>query len=88
MDMAGPVDMTANMPGYESLCRDTVITSRLGDTPATVPDHDAQASAIKLLPLAIPQVLMLGSHEEYVPLPLVDAYVQAATQAGDQVRRT
>jgi hypothetical protein len=44
-------------------------------------------SAIKLLPLAIPQVVVLGSHEEYVPLPFLDAYVQAATQAGDQVRR-
>ena len=87
MDLAGPVDMTANIPGYEALCRDTVITSLLGGTPAAVPDHYAQASAIKLLPLAIPQVLVLGSHEDYVPLPLVDAYVQAATQAGDQVRR-
>ena len=27
MDLAGPVDMTANIPGYEALCRDTVITS-------------------------------------------------------------
>ena len=87
MDLAGPVDMTANIPGYEALCRDTVITSLLGGTPAAVPDHYAQASAIKLLPLAIPQVLVLGSHEDFVPLPLVDAYVQAATQAGDQVRR-
>ena len=32
-------------------------------------------------------MIVLGSREEYVPLPLVDAYVQAATQAGDQVRR-
>ena len=87
MNLAGPVDMTANIPGYEALCRDTVITSLLGGTPATVPDHYAHASAIRLLPLAIPQVLVLGSHEDYVPLPLVDAYVQAATQAGDQVRR-
>jgi acetyl esterase/lipase len=87
MDLAGPVDMTANIPGYEALCGDTVITSLLGGTPAAVPDRYAQASAIKLLPLAIPQVLVLGSHEEYVPLPLLDAYVQAARQAGDQVRR-
>ena len=87
MDLAGPVDMTANIPGYEALCRDTVITSLLGGTPAAVPERYAQASAIKLLPLGIPQVLVLGSHEDFVPLPLVDAYVQAATQAGDQVRR-
>ena len=87
VDLAGPVDMTANIPGYEALCRDMVITLLLGGTPAAVPDHYAQASAIKLLPLAVLQVLVLGSHEDFVPLPLVDAYVQAATQAGDQVRR-
>jgi acetyl esterase/lipase len=63
MDLAGPVDMTANIPGYEALCHDTVITSLLGGTPAAVPDRYAQASAIKLLPLAIPQVLVLGSHD-------------------------
>ena len=87
MDLAGPVDMTANIPGYEALCGDTVITSMLGGTPAAVPDRYAQASAIKLLPLGIPQVLVLGSQENFVPLAIVDVYVRAATQAGDQVRR-
>src|SRR4051812_186522 len=42
MDLAGPVDMTADIPGYEALCGDTVITSLLGGTPAAVPDHYAQ----------------------------------------------
>jgi acetyl esterase/lipase len=87
LDLAGPVDMTANIQGYEALCGDPVITSMLGGTPAAAPEHYAQASAITLLPLGIPQVLVLGSHEEFVPLPLVDAYVKAAAEAGDQVRR-
>ncbi|HEX2337216.1 MAG TPA: alpha/beta hydrolase [Hyphomicrobiaceae bacterium] len=86
MDLAGPVDLAADIPNYETLCRDTVITSLLGGTPAAVPEHYAQASAIKLLPLGVPQVLVLGSHEEFVPLRLVEAYVKAATQAGDNVR--
>jgi acetyl esterase/lipase len=88
VDLAGPVDLAAHLPEYESLCRDTVVTSLLGGTPAGVPDHYAQASAIKLLPLGIPQVIVVGSHEEFVPLPLVDAYVEAATRAGDDVRRS
>jgi acetyl esterase/lipase len=87
VDLAGPIDLAAHLPEYETLCRDTVITSLLGGTPAAVPDHYAQASAIKLLPLGIPQVIVVGSHEEFVPLPLVDAYVEAATRAGDDVRR-
>jgi acetyl esterase/lipase len=86
IDLAGPVDMTANVPGYEALCRDSVITSLLGGTPAAVPERYAQASPIKLLPLGIPQVIILGSHEDFVPLPLAEAYAQAAVQAGDRVR--
>jgi len=79
VDLAGPVDMTANISGYQALCADPVITSLLGGAPAAVPDHYAQASAIKLLPLGITQALVVGSHEDFVPLPIVDAYVTAAT---------
>jgi acetyl esterase/lipase len=86
IDLAGPVDMTANVAGYEALCRDSVITSLLGGTPTTVPERYTQASPIRLLPLGIPQVLILGTHEDFVPLPLAEAYAQAAAGAGDAVR--
>ncbi len=86
LDLAGPVDLTANIRGYEGLCRDTVITTLLGGTPATVPERYAHASPIKLLPLGIPQVLVIGEHEDFVPRPLAEAYVRAAAQAGDPVR--
>jgi acetyl esterase/lipase len=86
IDLAGPVDMTANIQGYEAPCRDTVITSMLGGTPATVPERYEQASAIRLLPLGVPQVLVVGTHEDFVPLPLVEAYAEAARRAGDPVR--
>ena len=86
VDLAGPVDMSANVQGYEALCGDTVITSLLGGTPAQVPERYAQASAIKLLPLGVPQVLVLGTREEFVPLPFAEAYVRAARLAGDSIR--
>jgi hypothetical protein len=63
MDLAGPVDMTANIAGYEAGCDGPVITSMLGGTPATVPDHYLHASPIKLLPLGISQVLGAGSYD-------------------------
>jgi acetyl esterase/lipase len=87
VNLAGPMDMTANIAGYEGLCGDTVITSLLGGTPSAVPQRYAQASAMKLLPLGVPQVIVVGEHEEFVPLANVDAYVKAATAAGDRVRR-
>jgi acetyl esterase/lipase len=86
MDLAGPLDLTANIAGYQSLCRDTVITGLLGGSPAAVPDRYAQASPIRLLPLGIPQVLLIGEHEDFVPPPLVAAYARAAARAGDSVR--
>lgn len=86
IDLAGPLDMTANIAGYQALCRDSVITSLLGGTPATVPERYQQASAIRLLPLGVPQVLVLGTHEDFVPLSFMEAYAQAARRAGDPVR--
>jgi pimeloyl-ACP methyl ester carboxylesterase len=80
------MDLTANIPGYQALCRDSVITSLMGGTPATVPDHYAQASAIRLLPLGTPQVIIIGEREDFVPRPIAEAYVEAATRSGDQAR--
>jgi acetyl esterase/lipase len=86
VNLAGPVDLSANISGYESLCRDAVITNLLAGTPATVPERYAQASAMKLLPLGVPQVLLMGEHEDFVPRPLAEAYARAAAQAGDSIR--
>ena len=86
LDLAGPVDLTANIPEYEGLCRDAVITALVGGTLAAVPERYAQASAIKLLPLGIPQVLLIGEYEEFVPRPLAQTYVRAAAEAGDPAR--
>jgi acetyl esterase/lipase len=86
VDLAGPLDMSAHIAEYEGLCRDSVITSLLGGTPATHPDRYAQASPIKLLPYGLPQVVVVGTYEEFVPMPLVRSYADAARRAGDSVR--
>jgi acetyl esterase/lipase len=86
IDLAGPLDLSAHIAEYEGLCRDSVITSLMGGTPQTVAERYAQASPIKLVPLSIPQVLVIGDHEDFVPRPLVEAYASAAKQAGDSVR--
>jgi acetyl esterase/lipase len=86
LDLAGPLDLTAHRGEYEGLCRDSVITTLLGGSPDAVPERYAQASPIRLVPLGIPQVLLIGEHEEFVPQPLVEAYARAAAGAGDSVR--
>lgn len=53
---------------------------------ATVRSHYAQASPARLLPLRVPQVLVMGVHEDFLARSDADAYVDAATRAGDRVR--
>jgi acetyl esterase/lipase len=86
VDLAGPLNLTANIDGYERLCSDRVITKLMSGTPAAVPEHYAQASPMKLLPLGVPQAVVVGEYEEFVPLPFARAYVRAAQRAGDRVQ--
>ena len=58
----------------------------VSDTPAALPERYAQTSPMTLLPLGLPQVIVLGEHEEYVPRQFAQVYVDAAERAGDRVR--
>lgn len=85
INMAGAVDMADNVAHFEAQCREPVVTRLLGGTPAAVPDRYRQASAIDQLPLGVPQVLVWGAFENFVPRPQADKYVRAARRAGDRV---
>jgi acetyl esterase/lipase len=86
VDLAGPLDLSSNIDDYEMLCRDGVITRLMQGRPATSPEHYAQASPGRLLPLGIPQVVVIGAHEEFVPRRFAEAYIDAARRAGDRVK--
>ena len=86
VNLAGPVDLTANIEGYESLCRDSVIAGLMGGTPEQVPERYAHASAIRHVPLGVPQLFVIGDHEDFVPRRFAEAYVRAAREAGDSIR--
>lgn len=86
INLAGTIDMAANIPHMEQACRGPVVTDLMGGAPAAVPGRYREASANTMLPLGVPQILIWGEHEDYVPQPLVEEYVTAATRAGDRVR--
>lgn len=86
INLAGTIDMTANIVHMEEKCRGPVVTNLLGGSPSAVPDRYAQVSANARLPLGVPQTLIWGDHEDYVPQPLAEQYVSAATRAGDLAR--
>jgi len=86
LDLAGPVDLTADIAEYEAVCHDSVLTQLLGGTPAMVPDRYAHASPKQLVPLGVPQVLLLGEFDDNMPRPQAESYVRTASKAGDPVR--
>ena len=86
INLAGTIDMAENIPNMESLCRDSVVTTLLGGPPSAAPERYREVSATAMLPLRVPQVLIWGEHENFVPLPLAERHVNKATEAGDKAR--
>jgi acetyl esterase/lipase len=86
VNLAGTIDMTENVAHMESKCRDTVVTTLLGGTPSAVPERYREVSATAMLPLQVPQVLIWGEHEDFIPLPLAQRHVNMAIKAGDKAR--
>ena len=86
INLVGTMDMTDNIENMQARCRDTVVTRMLGGAPREVPQRYAQASAMGLVPLGVPQRLIWGEHEEFVPGEVAQKYLAAATRAGDDVQ--
>ena len=86
INLAGVIDMSANIAQYEQKCRGPVVTGLMGGTPEAVPERYKEVSAQTFLPLGLSQVLIWGEHEDFVPQPLAERYVAAATRAGDRAR--
>ena len=86
VNLAGTMDMTDNIERMEQECGDTVVTAMMGGTVNDVPERYAQASAISLLPLSVPQVIVWAEHDDFVPRSLAENYARAASLAGDSVR--
>jgi acetyl esterase/lipase len=86
INLAGTIDMSANIAHMEQKCRGPVVTSLMGGTMADVPERYKAVSAQTHLPLGVTQVLIWGDQEDFVPQPLVEQYAAAATRAGDRAR--
>lgn len=84
VNLAGYGDLQAFQTIERAACNnEAVVTQMLGDKAA---ERYAQTSAIKLLPLGVPQVVVWGERDEMTPLWLGENYVKAAAQAGDAAR--
>jgi acetyl esterase/lipase len=86
VDLSGTPDMAGDVLGMSRVCGDTVVQAMVGGMPDVVPQQYAQVSAIRLLPLGVPQALVWGAHDDQVPLAVAERYTRIARLAGDRVR--
>jgi acetyl esterase/lipase len=86
INLAGTIDMTQNIAHMERECKDAVVTGMLQGTPASVPDRYRDVSANTMLPLGVPQILIWGEHENFVPRELAQRHIDAALKSGDRAR--
>lgn len=83
INIAGPPDLEALLPGDEQACGVKVIEPLVGGHPDEVPAQYAAASPSRLLPLGVPQLHMVG--EEDPIRPFVEAFAARAETAGDDI---
>jgi pimeloyl-ACP methyl ester carboxylesterase len=86
INLAGTMDMADNIPNMEKGCGAPVVTQLMGGDVQARKARYAQSSAFSLLPIRVPQALIWGEYEEYVPRPLAQKYVEKATNTGDVAR--
>jgi acetyl esterase/lipase len=86
VDLAGTPDLEALIPAEQMSCGGPVIEQLLGGSPSEVPDHYAQASASKMLPIGVPQTLIWGRRDDNVPISIGERYTQVAVKSGDSAK--
>jgi acetyl esterase/lipase len=83
VNIAGPPDLEALLPHDEEACGAKVIEPLVGGLPDEVPAQYGAASPVRLLPLGVPQLHLVGGED---PLrPFVEAFAARAETAGDDV---
>lgn len=84
--LGGVPDLKAFRQQGIDVCGQDVVGKLLGDTPEQIEKHYKEASPIALLPLGVPQILIYGTEDQVVPIPLGNAYLQVAQQKGDSIK--
>ena len=78
VNLAGPVDMGKIVGLVYDYCGDSVITKLLGGLPEEVSDNYDNASPIELLPVGVPQRLIVGEHDIPILLEHLAVYTDSA----------
>lgn len=83
--LGGPGDLRAFRAYDERICGSPVIDQLMGGTPEEHPERYAHGSPVELLPLGIPQVLIVGVNDGVMPRPERESYAARVMKAGDRI---
>ncbi|MEO6214332.1 MAG: alpha/beta hydrolase [Vicinamibacterales bacterium] len=83
--LGGPGSLRDFSRYASSICGSHVVEKLLGGTSESVPERYAQASPVEMLPLGVPQLLIVGNSDAIMPRASREAYAAAARNAGDTV---
>lgn len=84
VSLGGIPDLHAHAVQDPNPCGDGV-DQLLGGRPEEQPDRYAAVSPAAHLPLGVPQLFLHGRHDYVVPWQQIEAYAEAASDAGDDV---
>jgi acetyl esterase/lipase len=84
--LASPTDMERSIGPVYEYCRDSVITKLIGGLPDEVPENYDNTSPISLLPIGVPQRLMVGELDIPLLLGQMSAYSDSALKLNEDIQ--
>ena len=72
-------------PVYD-YCRDSVVTKLLGGLPDEVPENYNNASPLRMLPIGVPQRLMVGDLDIPLLIEHLSVYADSAAKLNEDIR--
>jgi len=81
--LAAPTDLQSLIGLDMQICGDSVISKLLGGRPDAVPDRYDNVSPVKMVPLGVPQKLIIGEFDFPMLISDLESYADSAQRAGD-----
>jgi acetyl esterase/lipase/acetylornithine deacetylase/succinyl-diaminopimelate desuccinylase-like protein len=86
VSLGGPPDLATFAGPDARVCGAPVVERLMGGSPTGVPERFRLGSPAELLPLGVPQRLIVGTRDVVVPADAARAYASRAFRLGDDVR--
>lgn len=84
--LAAPVDLENNIDLANQLCGDSLMFKLVGGLPGDVPKNYYNVSPLRLLPIGIPQRLIIGEHDIPLLLEHLAVYTDSALVLNEDIK--